>query len=572
MWHKSLCLFILFVFSILSGGIDFTLSPATAQTTGLAAGGQAIGQTTLFSQSELQLHGLTRAWYNQVPVGRAANGIAHVLLDRGTLFVVTKQAAVHAYDAETGKHLWHRQLSENKWDTLPPSANSKTFGIVNGSHVSVLDRRNGRLLWQTILPGTAGAGCLMSERFVYVPLIKDRVMCYPQEELVAVNKDLEELKTAYEKIGYQLDTVTGKVIPQGETFAPDEKGEAPYYLKPMTNTPLACASFGNTTLQPILADTGNRNEYIAWVTDKGQLYIGQACYLPGEEGFSLYYRMNVNAQSLFRTMKKNHQVMGNVNNDISFRPTAFQRNPDKLDSKSLILVGTNSGYVIAYEERNAKIAWIYSTGIPVVGRIVVIGSRAYATCEDGNVTCLDISTGTPLWTSPDVTDFVAASPDRLYFKNTMNNLIGIDPVSGAQQRLVNLDRQIQTYFNLNNDRLYLISATGLIQCVHEVSLTQPVEHLIPIERYLEKPKKQESPQSPTPPASKPAPKPIPSISEESEEETETDEFGEAMDDNPFGMETSPPKKIAPTPASPVQAPVTPTPTPNEDFDDDPFAM
>ncbi|MDR1958199.1 MAG: PQQ-binding-like beta-propeller repeat protein [Planctomycetaceae bacterium] len=493
-------------------------------------------QTTLFSQNELSVHGLTRAWYNQVPVGQASDGIAHVLLDRGTLFVVSKQAGVYAYDAETGKLLWNRFLSENKWDTLPPSANSKTFGVVNGTDVMVLDRRNGRLLWQVTLPDNAGAGCVMSEYFIYVPLISGLVFCYPQMEFVATDEILENLVEAFQNAGYKFNPVTGKIVSteeiqplankelaelsqsigteafeklreaylkvgyqpnvvSGKFFVPEtlaaESGEVePYYMRQADRLPLSCISFGNTLVQPILTNVDREEENLAWITDKGQLFVAKSRLSRGEGTFALQYRVNVNPETLFRSPTKLHQLKGNVANDISFRPTHAQRNPDAVNSQSLVIVGTNSGYVVAYNEASGEIVWVYSTGIPVASRIAVIGKNVYAVTKDGTLTCLNVDTGIPVWKAAQLGEFVAASPNRLYFTNSKSELVGVSPVDGTQSQLFSLDRRITTYFNLQNDRIYLISNSGLVQMVRETSLEKPVEHLIPIEKFMKEGEKQ----------------------------------------------------------------------------------
>lgn len=504
------------------------------------------GQPPLYSQNDVQRHGLTRSWYNQVPIGSLADGVAHTLLHQGTLFIVTKKACVYAYDAETGRLMWHRLLSEQKWDTLPPAANNKTFAVINGAEVSVLDRRNGRLLWHALLPDNAAAGCVMSDNFLFIPLITGLVICYEQTELLFQDEALTDLVSAFQRAGYTFNPVSGRIIQSeeidgvkqpvegqdfvelartigdetlsklveeyaklgykpsntaGKLFEPDpgkaEKTDDPYFMKPINDVPLSCASFGSTEIQPILVDISNENESIAWVTSLGQLFIAKARNTEIGNSFLLEYRLNVNPEIMFRASTKLHRLKGNVANDIIFQPTHAQRDPDDPASRSLIFVGTQSGYVVAYNEATGQVIWVYSTGVPVSGRIAAFGTHLvpkgelfkdfaeniFVSCVNGTLICLNKETGIPKWTTPNIDSFIAASPHRLYFKNTRNELVGVNPVDGAQTRLFSVDRRLQTYFNLENDRIYFITKSGLIQCLHETSLEEPQAYLLPLQSF-----------------------------------------------------------------------------------------
>ena len=577
------------------------------------------GQPPLFSQNDVQRYGLTRSWYNQVPIGSLADGIAHVLLHQGTLFIVTQKASVYAYDAESGKQLWHRLLSEQKWDTLSPAANNKTFAVINGAEVSVLDRRNGRLLWHALLPDNAAAGCVMSDHFLFVPLITGKVMCYRQEELVYQDEMLTDLVAAFKTVGYTLNPVTGKIIqshemegvekPQqsqdyadlartigdealaklveeyaklgykpsslaGKLFEPTtaelEKVDNAYFMKPIDDVPLSCISFGSTTIQPILANIANENENVAWITDLGQLFIAKARVANTGNSFLLEYRLNVNPEILFRSASKLHRVKGNVANDVLHQPTHAQRDPDPEllrddpAKRSLILVGTQSGYVVAYNETSGEIVWVYSTGVPISGRIAAFGSHLtkkgklfdefarniYIPCMNGTLVCLNKETGIPQWTSPKIDSFIAASPHRLYFKNTRNELVGINPVDGAQTRLFKIDSRLQAYLNLENDRIYFVTKSGLIQCLHETTLEEQQTYLLPLDKFkIEDNQKHNvsvttgqytlTPQRPEQPV----------------QDDEFDEFGGGLG---FGMEAPEPPRM-PQGGSIPQGPPLPTP-------------
>src|SRR5438132_4061132 len=68
---------------------------------GLAGPARAVNAAELLvPQTAAERHGLTRAWFAQMPVGGRSR-ITDIVLDEGTLFVQTSAAMLHAIDAET---------------------------------------------------------------------------------------------------------------------------------------------------------------------------------------------------------------------------------------------------------------------------------------------------------------------------------------------------------------------------------------------------------------------------------------------------------------------------------------
>jgi outer membrane protein assembly factor BamB len=135
-------------------------------------------------------HGLTRPWFTQVQLDSARARISHITLDRGTLFVQTDHAVLHAIDAETGESLWAEQVGRRGHPGFAPGANQNFVAAVNGSFLYVINRFNGKLLWKTQLEGAPGAGAALSAKRAYVPMVAGLVMSYLLEPM----KDpLEEL-------------------------------------------------------------------------------------------------------------------------------------------------------------------------------------------------------------------------------------------------------------------------------------------------------------------------------------------------------------------------------------------
>ncbi len=102
----------------------------------------------------------------------------------------------------------------------------------------------------------------------------------------------------------------------------------------------------------------------------------------------------------------------------------------------LIYVGTSSGTVIAYNANNGSVAWVRQIGdrreqlYDIDSKPVFIGDKLYVASADGNLSCLEASTGRILW-------YVGAggSNDILHYNGKLyvtegSTLSCIDPTSG----------------------------------------------------------------------------------------------------------------------------------------------
>src|SRR5262245_9348393 len=82
---------------------------AAARTTPSAA--QSI-DVPLISQTVAERHGLTRAWYAQVPLDTAKAKVYRITLQADLLMIVTDEAMLYVYNPETGLLLWSYQVGE----------------------------------------------------------------------------------------------------------------------------------------------------------------------------------------------------------------------------------------------------------------------------------------------------------------------------------------------------------------------------------------------------------------------------------------------------------------------------
>ncbi len=612
----------------------------------------------LLSQAEIHRYHLERAWYSQIQIDGRMTTIEYALLDRGMMFIVTSNSDLIALDAETGKTLWTRSVSQSKLKPYAPAANTRTVALVCGNEVSVFDRRNGRLLWHQVLPATPTTACQLTDRFLYVPLIDHRMACFPMEELEAPSPALLGLVEDYAKINYKLDPYSGKVtktsneIVDTSKFVISQKGEkkpapsealsklvpeyakigmildpytgsikaidgpvnvtdiqvdsplkgkkeldeilaeelrrlnqirrqellsektgtasektgadpdAPYFLKPYNKTPLVCYSFGTTQVQPVISYESADTEALTWFSDRGYLFIAHASREPEKSRqFALQYRIAVAPVLSYMKESKIGRFEGSIARDVAFQPAVVQKIPDDDSSRFLAVVGSASGFVFAYDPKTSETRWWQSIGSPISGRPTVVKDKIYVPCLDGNFCCLDSKNGNVLWQSPGIVSFIAASPDWVYAKNTSGELVAIDPKDGAQTTLFSIKAFKDAYYNNENDRIYLISDSGLVQCLHEVGRNEPARHTYLPDEYLDyKETSEELRQLITMPEIPGGVRQQPRQTPKKPDSSKTQSPPESADDSLFGQEEalfeeSPPSTTAPvTPDVPEQQP------------------
>lgn len=164
-----------------------------------------------------------------------------------TLYVATDQGVVHAIDGETGRTRWVVAAGRPDHPNLTPAVNENFVAIVNGSKLYVVDSVTGKAVWERTLKHAPGAGPVLSERMVFVPMISGHVEAYK----LYLRK--ENIRQENEK---------------RETFQP-----AQYFV-----------SSGRALIQPIATFKGN----VIWPTDRGYLYVANG------DRMSMKYRLEAN--------------------------------------------------------------------------------------------------------------------------------------------------------------------------------------------------------------------------------------------------------------------------------------
>lgn len=100
----------------------------------------------------------------------------------GMLLVQTELGLLHALDAETGRTIWVQQVGSRSRPSETPAVNDKYVAVVNGMELYLLERKNGRLIWQRRLTNVSVSGPTLSDNFVYALAVDGKLSAFDIED------------------------------------------------------------------------------------------------------------------------------------------------------------------------------------------------------------------------------------------------------------------------------------------------------------------------------------------------------------------------------------------------------
>jgi len=348
---------------------------------------------------------------------------------------------IHALSAETGETLWSSQVGLPSHPSLNLGANSDLLATINGSQLYVLNRFNGELLYQVQVGGAPGAGPALSEKRAYVPMVNGLVVAYRLDPLTDPTKELG---------------IVAKNPTEEELAALEDERRENIRIRQDYIPPLSCQGIGRAMVQPLIAQENVAEEFVTWPTERGFLNIARVDRRQ-EDRFAVKWRLVTEAP-------------------ISARPAYIPPGPKDPGTSGTILAASEDGFVYAVRERGGETLWRFSTGEPIIEPVVGIDDRAYVPTQLGGMYAIDITTGQDLWWAPNVKKFVAASKDRIYASDMTGRLLILNAETGQRLDSLPVEGIDIKVSNMQTDRIYLITDTGLVQCLHEIELTEPVAH------------------------------------------------------------------------------------------------
>ncbi|MDR2116182.1 MAG: PQQ-binding-like beta-propeller repeat protein [Planctomycetaceae bacterium] len=449
----------------------------------------AAKETPLLSQELLEPYGLNRLWFNQIGIDANRNKILYAIVEGGTMFIISDDAKLHVIDAETGKSLWLRTLGNRQMTFQEPAVNSRMVAVVNGLELFVFDRRNGKLLLQTSLPGASSTAPEMSENYVYVPMLGGRITVFPLEDVSGPKMEEEGgLGSAPLIGGGTPNTNTGEVNePDGTAnngIANDEtanetkndedpvlanitkkfaevkqsilaepeppKKEQEIFLRKITGIPMQNLSFGNVLVKPLLSTQiiiyNQRRKVIAhresitWITDRGFLFTAGINNF-SKELFELQYMVDSSSQTYYLGSERIARREWEKNKELIARPTANQCIPP---------LYTDNAPRANNEQRTNNNEQQDSQQPEHIPSLVVTGNK------EGYVFAVKDRTGEVIWqfaANGSITERIAVIGKDVYCSTTTGGMHALDLLTGQEKWFT---PNIRQFVAASQKRIYAI--------------------------------------------------------------------------------------------------------------------
>ncbi len=382
----------------------------------------------------------------------------------------------------------------------------RLFVLTSAGLIHALDAETGETLW-TVHVGNADYESLG-------PAADDKYVALVNGSTLFV-LDRESGALEYERpIGGAPGA--GPALSNGLVFVPLFSGRVEgYRLHEPGVRPWYCQSHGQTLVTPL-----GTPDCVAWSTSEGWMYVADTS---DPRHPKIKYRLE--AMSPFDARPAYRQ------------PTIY--------------AVSAAGELFAMSGRRGKLAWKYVAGFPSDRSPAVVGSSVYMTCARPALHCVDAATGLLRWEAEGVSQFAAAGKSQVYGIDPYGAVVALDGVTGATVARMLPGRPIHALVNDQTDRLYLFSEGGLIQCLHEIGVDQPVRYQ---EQAASAAESEEGPEA-VPPADEPPTEPAPAQPAAPADENPFAGSAPAGGDaNPFGAFGSSTAPAEPTPPQPAAAP------------------
>lgn len=141
-----------------------------------------------------------------------------------------------------------------------------------------------------------------------------------------------------------------------------------------------------------------------------------------------------------------------------------------------ILVASSNGYVYGLDARHGNQRWRTSVGTEITEPAMAIDGVVYVGTLDQTLYAIDATNGKEKWSTPGVNAVVSVTAGKTYAVGQHGNLAVIDSATGDTLSSWPNHGRLLPVQNNQTDRLYFVSADGLVQCFHELGVDKPLYH------------------------------------------------------------------------------------------------
>jgi hypothetical protein len=226
-------------------------------------------------------------------------------------------------------------------------------------------------------------------------------------------------------------------------------------------------------VQPrVTPSVGNKPEHIGWSNNYGNFYV--ASVSPMEMLYFFPTRDRITAPPAY--------TPPNTPTNNNPRPSGH------------FYLGSLNGYLYKIQETTGNVIWRFPTGQPILYTPLAVGDRIYVATEHGELYCVmdDITDGSRLtddansdssdntdqqiWRADDITRVLAATPERVFGLDNLGNVRILNSETGRNLGMLQTEDVSFSVINHVNDRIYLVTDTGVVQCLHDRQHPEPHYH------------------------------------------------------------------------------------------------
>ena len=437
-----------------------------------------VAPSKLVEESKAQAAGLTRAWFAQVQLDPSFEKVTSATYQDGVILATTDAGVLQVIDAENGTTLWSTDVGDAY--LFPPALNSKIVVAICGTRMVVYDRFTGDKLDETELYAQPSAGPRLSEREIYVPTFSEKIFSYAIKRQKSDSKTYDATLDSMKASTKDYKTEAAVEFVEKNLADAGKDGSAKFRIEKLDdNRPLTTATFGVPTVQPVMGSQNYDLDVVSWTTDQGWMLLASMQRNVGDAPFRLLYKLQTRPYFSFI----NERRLGNRAQipRVDVEATPFFVPEDKSGSGQnrggMFVVGSRSGHVFAINDVTGDLRWTYITERAVSDRVSAFGEFALVPTELGDLYAVRLRDGSEAWRADGIVRVVSASATRLYAMDSLDRLAILELATGRRIKTLDIGNTTIQAFNSETDRIYLVSEDGLVQCLHETQLSEPIRHV-----------------------------------------------------------------------------------------------
>lgn len=205
------------------------------------------------------------------------------------------------------------------------------------------------------------------------------------------------------------------------------------------------------------------------------------------------YRYVISGRTIGEPVSLASQQFGAIATDAGYmyvfaggdQPSEWIRYESNASITGSLAAGNDAFYVansrgalskVATSERLGRILWEYRSGELTTAPPLVVGDDVFVASEAGTLASVNDADGLANWTLPGaaIQQPIAKSGGRIFCTDNKGHLLSLDAETGALVGFSNTLRLANPVVNQVNDRVYLVTQSGQVQCLRPVGGELPI--------------------------------------------------------------------------------------------------